>query len=62
MTRFGRAVERARHRLHEGLVDVESERILSILDVMYADAPYAVTHPTVTELITTMLVDLKPLE
>ncbi len=41
---------------------------LQLLDVMYADAPYTVTqravhiHPTVTELIPTMLGELKPLE
>jgi hypothetical protein len=40
----------------------------SILDVMYANAPYTVIqramhiHPTVTELIPTMLGELKPLE
>ena len=44
------------------------EVIHSILDVMYADAPYTVIrravhiHPTVAELIPTMLADLKPLE
>jgi hypothetical protein len=38
------------------------------MDVMYADAPYTVIrravhiHPTVAELIPTMLADLKPLE
>ena len=42
--------------------------IHSILDVRYADAPYTVIrravhiHPTVAELIPTMLADLKPLE
>jgi len=42
--------------------------IHSILDVMYAKAPYTViqravhAHPTVSELIPTMLGDLKPLE
>ncbi len=64
------------------LIDAETERILgamilgiggdeaihSILDVMYAGAPYTTIeravhiHPTVTELIPTMLGDLKPLE
>jgi hypothetical protein len=40
----------------------------SILDVMYANAPYTVIqramhiHPTVTELIPTMLGELKPLK
>ncbi len=44
------------------------EIIHALLDVMYADAPYTVIqramhiHPTVTELIPTMLGDLKPLE
>ena len=44
------------------------EVIHSILDIMYADVPYTVIqravhiHPTVTELIPTMLGDLKPLE
>jgi pyruvate/2-oxoglutarate dehydrogenase complex dihydrolipoamide dehydrogenase (E3) component len=43
------------------------EAIHSILDVMYAKAPYTVIqramhiHPTVSELIPTMLADLKPL-
>ena len=43
------------------------EVIHSILDVMYARAPYTViqravhVHPTVTELIPTMLGDLRPL-
>ncbi|MFQ5639731.1 MAG: FAD-containing oxidoreductase [bacterium] len=64
------------------LIDAESKLILgaailgvggdeivhSILDVMYAKAPYTVIqravhiHPTVTELIPTMLGDLKPLD
>ena len=44
------------------------EIIHSVLDVMYADAPYTVIqravhiHPTVTELIPTMLGNLKPLD
>ena len=44
------------------------EVIHSILDVMYAGAPCTVIrravhiHPTVAELIPTMLADLKPLE
>jgi pyruvate/2-oxoglutarate dehydrogenase complex dihydrolipoamide dehydrogenase (E3) component len=43
------------------------EAIHCILDVMYAKAPYTVLqramhiHPTVSELIPTMLGDLKPL-
>ena len=44
------------------------EVIHSLPDIMYADVPYAViqravhVHPTVSELIPTMLGDLKPLE
>ena len=44
------------------------EMVHSILDAMYADVPYTVmqravhNHPTVTELIPTMLGDLRPLE
>ena len=48
---------------------VEGDEIIhSILDVMYAKAPYTVIqramhiHPTVSELIPTMLGELKPLE
>jgi pyruvate/2-oxoglutarate dehydrogenase complex dihydrolipoamide dehydrogenase (E3) component len=43
------------------------EAVHCILDVMYAKAPYTVIqravhiHPTVSELIPTMLGDLKPL-
>jgi len=64
------------------LVDAESKKILgaailgiegdeivhSLLDIMYADAPYTViqravhVHPTVSELIPTTLGALKPLE
>ena len=64
------------------LVDRDSKRILgasflglsgdevihSVLDVMYAKAPYTVIqramhiHPTVSEFIPTMLGDLKPLQ
>ena len=83
MTRVGRAVEKSETQgFMKVLVDAETERILgaailgvggdevihSILDVMYADAPYTVIrravhiHPTVAELIPTMLADLKPLE
>jgi pyruvate/2-oxoglutarate dehydrogenase complex dihydrolipoamide dehydrogenase (E3) component len=80
--RVGRAKERSKTQgFMKILIDAESERILgasilgiggdeiihSILDVMYADAPYSVIsramhiHPTVTELIPTLLGDLKPL-
>jgi pyruvate/2-oxoglutarate dehydrogenase complex dihydrolipoamide dehydrogenase (E3) component len=82
MTRVGRAVEKSETQgFMKVLVDAESSRILgaailgvggdevihSILDVMYAKAPYTVIqravhiHPTVAELIPTMLADLKPL-
>ncbi len=83
MTRVGRARERSETQgFMKILIDAETGRILgaavfgiggdeiihSILDVMYADAPYTVIqravhiHPTVTELIPTMLGDLKVLE
>ena len=62
-------------------IDAETDRILgaailgiggdeiihSLIDVMYADAPYTVIqramhiHPTVTELIPTMIGNLQPL-
>ncbi len=82
MSRVGRARERGETQgFMKVLVDAESKRILgaallgieadeavhSILDVMYAGAPYTVIqkavhiHPTVTELIPTLLGDLKPL-
>ena len=78
-TRVGRARERSETQgFMKILVDAESERILgaailgiggdeiihSVLDVMYADAPYTVIqramhiHPTVTELVPTMLGEL----
>ncbi len=83
MARVARARERSETQgFMKVLIDAESERILgatilgiggdeiihSLLDVMYADAPYTVIqravhiHPTVTELIPTMLGNLKPLE
>lgn len=83
MARVGRARERSETQgFMKNLVDAETQRILgaailgiggdevihSILDTMYADAPYTTiqramhVHPTVTELIPTMLGDLKPLE
>ncbi|MEH6477023.1 MAG: FAD-containing oxidoreductase [Sneathiella sp.] len=83
MARVGRARERSETQgLMKILIDAESKKILgaavlgiggdeivhSILDVMYADAPYSVIqramhiHPTVTELIPTMLGDLRPLD
>jgi len=82
MTRVGRAVEKGETQgFMKIMVDAETKEILgaailgveadeaihSILDVMYAKAPYTVIqramhiHPTVTELIPTMLGDLKPL-
>ena len=83
MTRVARAVEKSETQgFMKILVDKETKEILgaavlgiggdeiihSILDVMYARAPYTVIqramhiHPTVTELIPTMLGELKPLE
>jgi pyruvate/2-oxoglutarate dehydrogenase complex dihydrolipoamide dehydrogenase (E3) component len=83
MARVGRAVEKGETQgFMKVLVDAETKEILgasllgiecdevihSILDVMYAKAPYTVIqramhiHPTVTEMIPTMLGDLKPLE
>ena len=83
MTRVSRARERSETQgFMKILIDAETKKILgaavlgiggdevihSVLDVMYADAPYTLIqravhiHPTVTELIPTMLGDLKPLE
>jgi pyruvate/2-oxoglutarate dehydrogenase complex dihydrolipoamide dehydrogenase (E3) component len=83
MARVGRAVEKGETQgFMKILVDAETKAILgasllgiecdevihSILDVMYAKAPYTVIqramhiHPTVTELIPTLLGELKPLE
>jgi pyruvate/2-oxoglutarate dehydrogenase complex dihydrolipoamide dehydrogenase (E3) component len=83
MDRVARAVEKGETQgFMKILVDAETKEILgasllgvecdevihSILDVMYAKAPYTVIqramhiHPTVTELIPTMLGELKPLE
>ena len=83
MSRIGRARERSETQgFMKVLIDAQTERILgaailgiggdeivhSLLDVMYADAPYTVIqramhiHPTVSELIPTMLGDLKPME
>jgi pyruvate/2-oxoglutarate dehydrogenase complex dihydrolipoamide dehydrogenase (E3) component len=51
------------------VLGIEGDEVIhSILDVMYCNAPYTVVqravhiHPTVTELVPTMLADLKPLE
>src|SRR5437762_5495565 len=83
MTRVGRAVEKGETQgFMKILVDAETKEVLgtsllgiecdevihSILDVMYAKAPYTVIqramhiHPTVSELIPTILGELKPLE
>jgi pyruvate/2-oxoglutarate dehydrogenase complex dihydrolipoamide dehydrogenase (E3) component len=83
MTRVGRAVEKGETEgflkividaetksiLGAALLGIECDEVIhSILDVMYAKAPYTVIqramhiHPTVTELIPTLLGDLKPLE
>ncbi len=83
MTRVGRAVEKGETQgFMKILVDADTKEILgasllgiecdeaihSILDVMYAKAPYTVIqramhiHPTITELIPTLLGDLKPLD
>ncbi|MCI0724369.1 MAG: pyruvate/2-oxoglutarate dehydrogenase complex dihydrolipoamide dehydrogenase, partial [Acidobacteria bacterium] len=83
MTRVSRAVEKGEtFGFMKILVDAASKEILgaavlgvggdeiihSVLDVMYAKAPYTVIqravhiHPTVSELIPTMLGELKPLE
>jgi pyruvate/2-oxoglutarate dehydrogenase complex dihydrolipoamide dehydrogenase (E3) component len=83
MTRVGRARERGETQgFMKVLVDAITKEILgaavlgiggdevvhTLLDVMYAGAPYTVIqqavhiHPTVSELLPTMLGDLKPLE
>ena len=83
MTQVSRAVEKGETQgLMKALVDAETRRFLgaailgvggdevvhSILELMYADAPYTVlqravhNHPTVTELLPTMLESLRPLE
>ena len=83
MARVGRAVEKGETQgFMKILVDAETKEILgasllgiecdeiihSLLDVMYARAPYTVIqramhiHPTVTELIPTILGELKPLD
>ena len=82
MTKVGRAVEKGETQgFMKIVVDAETHLIMgaailgtggdevihSILDAMYAKAPYTVIqravhiHPTVSELIPTMLADLKPL-
>jgi pyruvate/2-oxoglutarate dehydrogenase complex dihydrolipoamide dehydrogenase (E3) component len=82
MTRVSRAIEKGESQgFMKIVVDADTREILgaavlgvggdeaihSVLDVMYAKAPYTVIqravhiHPTVTELIPTMLGELKPL-
>jgi pyruvate/2-oxoglutarate dehydrogenase complex dihydrolipoamide dehydrogenase (E3) component len=82
MTRVARAIEKGETQgFMKVLIDAETKQILgaailgvggdevvhSILDIMYAKAPYTVIqramhiHPTVTELIPTMLGELQPL-
>jgi pyruvate/2-oxoglutarate dehydrogenase complex dihydrolipoamide dehydrogenase (E3) component len=82
MSSVGRAVEKGETLgFMKILVDADTKKILgasilgtggdevvhSILDVMYAKAPYTVIeramhiHPTVSELIPTMLENLQPL-
>jgi pyruvate/2-oxoglutarate dehydrogenase complex dihydrolipoamide dehydrogenase (E3) component len=83
MTRVGRAVEKGETQgFMKILVDADNKEILgasllgiecdevihSIIDVMYAKAPYTVIqramhiHPTITELIPTLLGELKQLD
>ena len=83
MTKVGRAIEKGETQgFMKILVDADRRQILgaailgvggdevvhSILDVMYAKAPYTLIqqavhiHPTVSELIPTMLGDLAPLD
>jgi len=83
MSRVGRARERSETQGYMSvLVDAETKKILgamllgiegdevihSILDVMYAGAPYTAIqramhiHPTVSELVPTLLGELKPLQ
>jgi pyruvate/2-oxoglutarate dehydrogenase complex dihydrolipoamide dehydrogenase (E3) component len=54
--------------LGASLLGIEADEVVHLLlDVMYADAPYTVIqravhiHPTVSELVPTLLGDLKPL-
>jgi pyruvate/2-oxoglutarate dehydrogenase complex dihydrolipoamide dehydrogenase (E3) component len=82
MTRVGRAVEKGETQgFMKAIVDADTKQILgaailgvtgdevihTLLDVMYAKAPYTTVtramhiHPTVSELLPTLLQDLKPL-
>jgi pyruvate/2-oxoglutarate dehydrogenase complex dihydrolipoamide dehydrogenase (E3) component len=58
-----------KHFLGASILGVGGDEVIhSVLDLMYAKAPYTVMqravhiHPTVSELLPTMLGDLKPLE
>lgn len=83
MTKVSRAREMGEtHGFMRALIDADTNRLLgavifgaggdeivhSLLDVMYADAPYTAisravhVHPTISELIPTMLQDLTPLD
>jgi len=83
MTKVSRAREMGEtHGFMRALIDADSKRLLgavvfgaggdeivhSLLDVMYADAPFTAIsravhiHPTISELIPTMLQDLRSLE
>ena len=83
MTRVGRAVEKGETQgFMKAIVDTETKAILgaailgvtgdevihTLLDVMYAKAPYTTVsramhiHPTVSELLPTLLQDLQPLK
>jgi pyruvate/2-oxoglutarate dehydrogenase complex dihydrolipoamide dehydrogenase (E3) component len=83
MTRVGRAVEKGETQgFMKVVIDAQSKQILgaailgtggdevihSLLDIMYAKAPYTVIqravhiHPTVSELVPTMLGELLPLD
>jgi pyruvate/2-oxoglutarate dehydrogenase complex dihydrolipoamide dehydrogenase (E3) component len=83
MTKVGRAVEKGETQgFMKAIVDAETKAILgaailgvggdevihSLLDVMYAKAPYTVIqravhiHPTVSELVPTMLGEMKAME
>jgi pyruvate/2-oxoglutarate dehydrogenase complex dihydrolipoamide dehydrogenase (E3) component len=82
MTRVARAVEKGETQgFMKVIVDAETKKILgaavlgvtgdevihTLLDVMYADAPYTTVsramhiHPTVSELLPTLLQGLQPL-
>jgi pyruvate/2-oxoglutarate dehydrogenase complex dihydrolipoamide dehydrogenase (E3) component len=83
MTKVSRAREMSETQgFMRALIDADTERLLgavvlgaggdeivhSLLDAMYADAPYTAIaramhiHPTITELIPTMLQELEPLK